>query len=303
MRIPDTYLPWRFYGFDPELLRGKLLSDMSAHNIVKTERVAAAWRDLNWDSKHFNCKMLELKYFIGENDATFEDRSNVMRELHKNWQGFDHVTARINAFDISSAQVVESFGFSLMDTNVRYGIDLRKADLQKFEGSKFTVDEVIYEAVNCPCNLSELIGIAETSWSQTRVATDRFHADKGFPKRLADSVYTEWLRNSLSGELADLIVVPRVDGRAVGFLTLKRQADCIGDTRFGLLVLAAVDPSMRGKNIYTNMISFGLRILKRDTEIVETGTQVTNYPVQKAWVQLGLKLVSTTYTFHKWLTG
>lgn len=70
-----------------------------------------------------------------------------------------------------------------------------------------------------------------------------------------------------------------------------------------LLVLAAVDPSMRGKSIYTNMISLGLRFLKREAEIVETGTQVTNYAVQKAWVQLGLKQVTTTYVFHKWLTS
>lgn len=61
--------------------------------------------------------------------------------------------------------------------------------------------------------------------------------------------------------------------------------------------------SMRGKSIYTNMISLGLRFPKREAEIVETGTQVTNYAVQKAWVQLGLKQVTTTYVFHKWLTS
>jgi hypothetical protein len=31
---------------------------------------------------------------------------------------------------------------------------------------------------------------------QTRVAIDRFHADTGPPEKLADDVYTEWLKNS-----------------------------------------------------------------------------------------------------------
>lgn len=302
MNIPDIYLPYRFYGFNPAVLKKKLLSDLSCCNLVETDKVMAAWRDLPWDSKHFGYKMLELKYFIAEEDVSFEDRCAVMRKLYKDWQEYDHVTARINAFDILSAQVAENLGFSLMDTNVKYGIDLRKASLQKFDGSKFTKKGVVYEAIECPCHLSELIHIAETSWSQTKVAIDRFHADRNFSQKLADSVYTEWLQNSLTGELADYVIVPRVEGKAAGFLTLKRHADSVEDSNIGFLVLAAVDPSMRGKKIYTNMISLGLRALKREAEIAETGTQIANYPVQKAWVRLGLKLVSTTYVFHKWLT-
>ena len=109
-----------------------------------------------------------------------------------------------------------------------------------------------------------------------RAAKTRFHADPNLPEELADSVHTEWLKNSLAGELADYVIVPRVDGRACGFLTLKQHADSVEDTVIGLLVLAAVDPSMLSKNIYTNMISVGLRVLKREAEIVETGTQSTN---------------------------
>jgi len=302
MEIPSIYLPYRFYGFDPEVLKKKLLSDLTGLNVVKTDKVMAAWRPLRWDSKHFHYKMSELKNFIAGSDASFEERSSVIEKLHGDWHGYDHVTARINAFDILSAQVVEKLGFSLMDTNVKYGIDLKRSPVQKFEGSKLEIEGLTYEVVPCPCGLPELVDIARTSWSQTKVAIDRFHADKKLPEELADSVYTDWLENSLSGELADYLIVPRVNGKAVGFLTLRRHEDSVGDTNIGMLVLAAVDPSMRGRNVYTNMISSGLRVLKREADIAETGTQVTNYPVQKAWVQLGLKQVSTTYTFHKWLT-
>jgi hypothetical protein len=301
MNIPNIYLPYRFYGFDPETLKEKLLSDLSSYNLVQTDKVAAAWKPLPWDSQHFVLKMLELTYFIAEETANYKDRRFVIERLHNDWRGYEHATARINAFDILSAQVMEKSGFSLMDTNVKYGIDLRKAPMQEFDDSKLEHEGVIYEVVHCPCNRPELINIAETSWSKTKVAIDRFHADRNLPEQLADSVYTEWLRNSLTGSRADYIIVPRVGDKAAGFLTLKKQADRVQDANVGLLVLAAVDPAMRGKNVYTNMISLGLRVLKRKAEIVETGTQITNYPVQKAWVQLGLKQVSTTYVFHKWL--
>ena len=225
-----------------------------------------------------------------------------MKELLDDWHGYEHVMARIIAFDIS-AQIAEKSGFSLVDTNVKYGIDLRRASVQKFDGSVLEGEGARYEVVRCPCDLPELVDIAKISWSRTKVAIDRFHADTGLPEKLADDVYTEWLKNSLTGELADYVIVPRVDGKVAGFLTLKQHVDKVGYTAIGLLVLAAVDPSMRGKSIYTNMISLGLRVLKRDSEVVETGTQVTNYAVQKAWVQLGLKQVTTTYVFHKWLTS
>jgi hypothetical protein len=97
--------------------------------------------------------------------------------------------------------VAEESSFSLADTNVKYGIDLRRAPVQKFEGSVFEGECAKYEVVQCPCNLPELVDIAKISWSQTKVAIDRFHADTGLPENLADDVYTEWLKNSLTAAL------------------------------------------------------------------------------------------------------
>jgi hypothetical protein len=303
MNVPNIYLPYRFYGFDQKVLKKKLLSDLSNYHVTRADKMIAAWRPLPWDSKHFHLKMLELAHFIADEGANLDDRHVMMKEMLDDWHGYEHVTARINAFDILSAQTAEKFGFSLADTNVEYGIDLRRVPIQRFDGSVFEGEGAKYEVVRCPCDLPELVRIAKISWSEAKVAIDRFHADTGLPEKLSDDVYAEWLKNCLTGELADYVVVPRVDGKAVGFLALKQHADKVGDTDIGLLGLAAIDPSMRGKRIYTNMISLGLRVLKREAGIVETGTQVTNYAVQKAWVQLGLKLVTTTYVFHKWLTG
>jgi hypothetical protein len=303
MEIPDVFLPYRFYGFERQILKNKLLSELSNFNVLKTDKVLAAWRPLLWDSRHFHHKMLELITFIPDADAKLQERSAMIELLLDHWQEFDHATARINAFDIMSAQAFERAGFSLMDTNVRYGIDLRNTSIQEFEGSSLEVDGLVYEVVSLPCHCSELDDIARVSWSDDRTINDRFHLDKRLPVSLADSVYTEWLKNSLTGELADTMVISRFRSKAIGFLALKKRVDSVESICIGLIGLGAVYPSMRRKNVYFNMVSLGLRILSKEADIVETGTQLTNYAPQRAWTRAGLKQVSTTYTFQKWLNS
>ena len=307
MEIPEVLLPYRLYGFERNVLMEKLFSDLSKYTVVKTDKVMAAWKPLSWDSKHFGCKMLELKLFVPAVDASFQDRSLLMKRLFDDWKGFDQVTARINAFDTLSAQVCESMDFSLMDTNVRYGIDLRRTSVQKLDGPSILVDGLSYEVMPLPFNTgklsSELNDLVKVSWSKSRMAPDRFHSDSRLPVKLADSVYTEWLENSLTGELADTIIVAKFHGEAIGFLALKVRADNIGNIIIGSIGLGAVDPSMRRKNVYINMVSLGLRVLKKGADIVETGAQLTNYAPQRAWTLAGLKQVSATYTFHRWLNS
>jgi len=294
MQIPKIYMPYRFYGLSEKTLEKKLLDDIAKYKFIETEKVLAAWRDLLWDSQHFNCKMAELKHFIA-NRARRTDRTEAVEHLLEKWNEYDHITARISAFDLQSTQVFEDYGFRLMCTHMKYGIDLRNRDVLP----KVMRNDVTYEVLQCPCNVPELERIAKEAWSETPVTPDRFHADTHFPKNLADSVYTEWLKNCLSGKLADSVIVPRVEDRIVGFFAFKHVVDTVGGLRVGSLVLAAVDSSVRGKHIYTNMTAVALNSLKSD--IVEAIMPVTNYPVQKAYHGLGFKLMSTTYTFHKWM--
>ncbi len=39
MNIPNAYLSYRFYGFDPEVLEKKLFSDLANCNVVKTDEM------------------------------------------------------------------------------------------------------------------------------------------------------------------------------------------------------------------------------------------------------------------------
>jgi len=106
--------------------------------------------------------IFERKRFSArEEGANLDDRHAIMKELLDDWHGYEHVMARINAFDIFSAQIAEKSGFSLVDTNVKYGIDLRRASVQKFDGSVLEGEGARYEVVRCPCDLPELVDIED----------------------------------------------------------------------------------------------------------------------------------------------
>jgi hypothetical protein len=38
MNAPNIYLPYRFYGFDQEVLKKKLLSELSNYNVTRSAR-------------------------------------------------------------------------------------------------------------------------------------------------------------------------------------------------------------------------------------------------------------------------
>jgi RimJ/RimL family protein N-acetyltransferase len=209
-------------------------------------------------------------------------------------KGITHISAKADVYDITTVHAFEMASFRLMDTTAIYAFDFRKSQIPEFED-------------RCTLRLAKLededalMRIAAISFSQTRVSEDRFHADPDIPKEKSDALYIEWIRNSIRGKMADAIIVAELKGKPVGFTTienLRATADEVG-INIGALVLSAVLPEARGRGVYTSMIRKGLEHLRPKVDIVELGTQITNFPVQKAWSRLGFKLASGTYAFHR----
>jgi ribosomal protein S18 acetylase RimI-like enzyme len=83
-------------------------------------------------------------------------------------------------------------------------------------------------------DVPQLRRIAAESHRETR-----FHADPRFPHARADEMYALWIERSVAGS-ADHVLVGEHDGRIVGYMTGKREAD------EGRLVLMSVDREFRG---------------------------------------------------------
>jgi len=306
------FLPFREYRLDKDKLENFTANQIS--NLFKQKKAEAVttrgndrellglvtYSKLDWDSTHFEMPMAAISEIImSENVPNQRELKKkaimlALSELKK--QQITHVSTKVDIYDITTVHALEMAGFRLMDNTVIYGFDYRKSQIPEL------VDQCTLRLAKLE-DEDALLGVAAISFSRTRISDDRFHADPDLPSQKSDALYVEWIRNSIRGKLADAIIVAEIDGKPVGFTTLKHfraRADEVG-VNIGALILSAVLPEARGRGVYTSMIRKGLEHLMPIVEIAELGTQITNFAVQKAWSTLGFKLASGSYAFHKLL--
>lgn len=122
----------------------------------------------------------------------------------------------------------------------------------------------------------------------------RFYLDPKF-RPYFEKLYTEWIRKSLSGEIADAVyVTPSNDGLA-GFITLSKKQST------GQIGLIAVHPDVRGQGVASSLMHCA------DDWYVQKGcdeaiviTQRDNWPACRLYEKSGYRLFSETAIFHWW---
>ena len=130
---------------------------------------------------------------------------------------------------------------------------------------------------------------------------NRFNADIAFPNERVCALYRAWIKNSLSKELADEVLVYEKNGRVLGFITLQlpTAADREHGQKLGHIPLNAVDTSCHGQGIYGDLVRAALcRFREQGVEKVDIKTQLPNNAVHRAWSKVGAKLTMSWYRFH-----
>ncbi len=306
-----AFLPFSDYGLDKSRLERFTCTNI-VHELECGARAITAratmgellllltFSKLDWDSSHFGIPLWAIQYILGRKEAghlaEMKRRAVAATLRILGEERAIHVSAKVDFRDIPTVHALEMEGFRLMDTTVTYAFDFRKKQIPEVKDQ-------------CSLRLATsddqevLLRIAATSFSGTRISDDRFHADPDLPRERSDALYVEWIRNSTSGRNADGIIVAEIDGEPVGFTTMQKvraRRDDVG-VNVGALILSAVQPQVRKRNVYTSMIRKGLEYLASEADIVELGTQISNLPVQKAWTTLGFRLASGTYALHRTL--
>ena len=124
-----------------------------------------------------------------------------------------------------------------------------------------------------------------------------YHADERLDNSKCDEVYVSWAVSScVSRDFADEVLVAELNGRVVGFATLRINSP---DESEG--VLFCVDSSAQRMGVYRSFMIHGMRwsVSKRMRSMV-VSTQLINTPVQKVWTRLGFAIGDSYYTLHKW---
>jgi ribosomal protein S18 acetylase RimI-like enzyme len=251
---------------------------------------------LDWDTKHFGIEMARIPHLIASDgySKAYELKCKLISHVLAKCcqEKISHLSARVSKEDLTSIHALESKCFRLMDVIVTGSLDLRKREIAQIE-NQWHVRE--FRSNDVP----KLVDIAIESFKENPVTKQHFNADPYLPKEKSEDLYVQWLINSCKG-LADTVLVAEMNGTPVGFSACKVQTSLnekIG-VRFGVVFLTAVTPSARGKGIHASLLNAALHWFSDKVDIVETGAEISNYAVQRAWNRLGFKIVRSQCTFH-----
>ena len=110
-----------------------------------------------------------------------------------------------------------------------------------------------------------------------------------------DLLYTRWIENSLSGEIADAVFVAGTYLDPQGIMTLKisGQVATIG--------LFAVQPDWQGKGIGSKLIEWcEAYCFEKQVKKLRVATQNSNFSACKFYKKNGFELSQTEFIYHWW---
>ena len=193
---------------------------------------------------------------------------------------------RCSTKDLSAVQAMQRNGFLLMDTMVYFRYDLmctavperRDVDIRFVQGDD-----------------TEIVSrIASQAFHEY---DGHYHADPRLNRSSCDDLYVDWaLRSCTQKDLADEVLVAKLDDEVVGFLTIKLLKNQEADGR-----LFAVLPQAHGRGIGQALLIEALHWSKlHGLNAMVISTQITNIASQISQVRVGFYPHESFYTFHKW---
>jgi hypothetical protein len=143
---------------------------------------------------------------------------------------------------------------------------------------------------------AQLIEIATAAYRHYR---GRFHLDPSIDDERADAFYVEWARQTVSGSMADTVLVAESGDRLLGFLGFRRRepASTVGGVPVFGGGLGATRPDAPGA--YAGLIRAGTIWAHEHGGVAECQTQNFNFPVIRVYEAVGAHYVRAEYTFHR----
>lgn len=228
------------------------------------------------DTRHFGVRAARVA------NVTADTLPRILDRCHE--ERIQFLIARCDASDVAAAQAMCAQRFGLMDTLVYWD---RPLTIPLAE-SRTTV-------VVRPVRRDEIASVCEIAEQAFTGYVGHYHADPRLDRARCVGVYVSWAeRSCLSREVADDVLVGEIDGRIVGFITVRG-----GET--GTAMVGGVRPDARGLGVYRTLLESSVRwCTAAGSQRMEISTQVTNNATQKVWGRLGFQPHHAEYTFHKW---
>lgn len=217
---------------------------------------------LEWDSNFFNKK-------IGKITIESEDDISLKEIINYDLIYVFSQNGKLN--------------LNLVDKKIVYLID----DLKNYT-IDFTNLELFHVGKN---NHHDLLDLALQSGELSR-----FKLDSNFKNEEYKKLYTEWIKKSISKELATDIIIKKDNEKIIGFASLARK-----DNRLADISLVAVDADYRGKGIAKEIIKNTIALAKKQGyKKIQVVTQLDNRPANLLYEKAGFEKNNLTYIYHIW---
>lgn len=227
---------------------------------------------LEWDSDFFK-KNIGL---IETDRLSYEQLKKYIKD--KNDNNFDIVYLFTKEIDEKASSFLTSLNIPLVDQKVIYStnnISLKEPAPNNIEAYKGSLNETLIE-------LAVLSG-----------HESRFNKDPRL-RPMFRKLYTKWIGKSLTGEMADVVLIAKENHKIQGFVSIKKENENSG--KIGLI---AVIPKLHGKGIGSQLIGATHQwYLQNKISKASVVTQLNNKGACKLYEKMGYKIETTTFVYH-----
>ena len=229
---------------------------------------------LDWDSDFFGFEVARLRASSPDQLAESIDQAVQRRVRLAYWECAPD--------DAALNRAAVELGGRLVDRKCTYVRALEAADA--------TVPEAASGPRPRHNERDQLIDLALQSGELSR-----FRVDPEIPSGAWERLYRIWMERSLSGEIADEVLVERRDGQAVGMITLSI------DGHVGVIGLFAVHASQRGLGVGGALLSRALSwFVAAGCCSASVVTQGDNEGARRIYQKGGYRLSQMSHFYHFW---
>lgn len=230
-----------------------------------------SWEYLSWDSGILERKTAKIVSFEPKGDP----RSLITELIVSLKKGkIEYATFRVNASNFFVIHGLEDSGFKIVDGYLELECEIKDV-LDSSSNIRLAKKD----------DLEELQQIASSSFSKTR-----FYNDPLIKKSQADKIYSEWIKNSILGKMADMVLTWDEKGKLFGFVTIKKN---------GNVTLIAVSKDAQGMGIGKHLVMAALSQFKKWNVLKSTiETQMTNIQALRVYQSCGYKIKDSFLTFR-----
>ena len=234
------------------------------------------FRFLEWDTNFFGLN-------IGRIDTKFINKNSIKEVLQKK---------KIEGFEL-----IYLYHPIALDTEMEYFpeylVDI-KCDLSHECGIEAPCSHIENNNIteyNKTFPDKELLDLTFQSGAQSRFKKDLNFSPDSFQK-----LYSEWIKKSITKELADFVFVANQNGKITGMITFKVEHNV------GTIGLMAVDKNQRNKGIGSSLIQ-KVKYCAQNRELLTilVSTQKLNREAIAFYKKNNFKLFKQTKIYHFWL--